>query len=145
MIFIKKVEKGRSIGYGRTFIIKRPAFVATVSVGYADGYPWNLSNRAKVIVNNKLFDLVGRVCMDHIMVNLGAKTKIKVGEPVTLIGRDKDVKVTVENLASWADTIPYEIVSRLSLKIPRIYKYSADKSHSAYSHSEKGQRCNPGA
>jgi len=121
-IFIKPVSKGRSIGYGRTFIAKRPLNIATVSVGYADGYPWRLSNKAKVIIRNKLFNISGRVCMDHIMVDLGRHTQVKAGDDVILIGNSKKAKIAAEDLAIWAETIPYEIVSRLSLKIPRFYK-----------------------
>jgi len=123
VIFIKKVGKGRSISYGRTFIASSPRFIATVACGYADGYPWNLSNRSKVIIRNKLFNVVGRVCMDHIMVDLG-NCPVKVGENVILIGKSQNKNITVEDLACLCGTIPYEIVSRLSLKIPRIYKNS---------------------
>ncbi len=128
VIFVKKVDKGRSISYGRTFIASRPCFVATVACGYADGYPWKLSNRSKVIIKDRVFNVVGRVCMDHIMVNL-KNFPIKTGEEVILIGNSPRHKITVEDLADYCDTIPYEIVSRLSLKIPRIYKNSIHPKH----------------
>lgn len=127
VIFIKKVTKGRSISYGRTFITKRPGVIATVAVGYADGYPWNLSGRSKVIIRNKLFNIAGRVCMDYIMVDLGRHSNIKLGDEVILIGKSKSLAINTETLAAWARTIPYEIVSRLSLKIPRTYKHSLVK------------------
>jgi len=123
VIFVKKVGKGRSISYGRTFIASSSRFIATVACGYADGYPWSLSNRSKVIIRNKLFNVVGRVCMDHIMVDL-RNCHVRVGEEVILIGKSQSKSITVEDLASLCGTIPYEIVSRLSLKIPRIYKNS---------------------
>jgi len=137
IIFIKRVEKGRSISYGRTFITKFPTTIGTVACGYADGYPWILSNRGKVIIKNKLFKVVGRVCMDHIMVNLGQVSNIKLGQEVILIGKGKNLRITVEDLANWAGTIPYEIVSRLSLKIPRIYKLSSYKNKTTYTHNKK--------
>jgi len=131
VIFVKSVGKGRSIGYGRTFIAKRPTSIATVSAGYADGYPWRISNKAKVIIRKNLLNISGRVCMDHIMVDLGRHTEVKPGDEVILIGSSGSTKITVEDLAKWAGTIPYEIVSRLSLKIPRFYKNSSNLGHSS--------------
>ena len=119
IIFIKKVEKGRPIGYGRTHITKRATKIATVAIGYADGYPWALSNKARVLIKGEYFNLVGRVCMDHIMVDIGNREDIKVGEEVVLIGSSGNLKITAEQVANWANTISYEIVSKLSLKIPR--------------------------
>ena len=104
--------------------------------GYADGYPWNLSNKAKVIINNKLFNIAGRVCMDHIMVDMGKCPKVKVGDVVILIGKSKDFRITAEGLANQARTIPYEIISRLSLRIPRIYKFLFYKNRSEEHTSE---------
>jgi len=124
VIFVKSIGKGRSVGYGRVFIANKPINIATVSVGYADGYPWSLSNKAKVIIKKKMFNVAGRVCMDHIMVDLGKHTKARVGDEVILIGNSGKFNITAEDLAKWAGTIPYEIVSRLSLKIPRFYKNS---------------------
>ena len=122
VIFLKKVDRGRSISYGRTYITKRSTIIATIGCGYADGYPFALSNRGKVIIKGKFFKIAGRVCMDHFMVDIGNNGNIKIKDTVTLIGREKKVKLKVEDLARWANTIPYEIVSRLSLSVPRIYK-----------------------
>jgi len=121
IIFLKRVKKNTPIGYSRTFITEKDTNIATVACGYADGYPVSLSNKAKVIIKNKFFNLVGRVCMDHIMVDLGNKTA-SLGDEVILIGKDKDLIIKVEDISKIVNTIPYEIVSRLSLKIPRIYK-----------------------
>lgn len=126
-IFIKKIKKGMSVSYGRTFVADRPVNIATVSIGYADGYPWSLSNNAKTIIGNSFFNLVGRVCMDHVMVNLGSNSDIRVAEEVVLIGKKDNLKISAEEVAHWAKTIPYEIVSRLSLKIPRLYKNANEK------------------
>ncbi|MCD6583258.1 MAG: alanine racemase [Candidatus Omnitrophica bacterium] len=122
VIFLKKVDRGRSISYGRTYITKRPTTIATVGCGYADGYPFVLSNRGKVIIKGEFFNIVGRVCMDHFMIDIGSNEKIKIRDTVTLIGKEKNAYLKAEDLAGWANTIPYEIVSRLSLSIPRIYK-----------------------
>lgn len=122
VIFVKKVGKGTSISYGRNYITKANCNIATVAVGYADGYPWALSGKSKVIVKGSFFNLAGRVCMDHIMVDLGSRSDIKIGTEVILIGRSKAKMISVESLAKTAKTIPYEIISRLSPQIPRIYK-----------------------
>ena len=127
VIFVKDVDKGMGISYGRTYIAKEKRTIATVSVGYADGYPWVLSNRSQVIINDNFYDIAGRVCMDHIMVDLKNTESIKAGQEVILIGKGKNIKISAEDLAQWAQTIPYEIVSRLSLKIPRVYKSPSGK------------------
>ncbi|MCK5288815.1 MAG: alanine racemase [Candidatus Omnitrophica bacterium] len=124
VVFVKKNKQGSSVGYGRTFLVSEEGNIATIAVGYADGYPWALSNRSKVIIKDKLFNIAGRVCMDHIMVDLKDDNDIKQGQEVILIGKSKNHQITVEELSQEARTIPYEIVSRLSSKIPRIYKYS---------------------
>jgi len=126
VIFVKKINKGMSVSYGRNYIAKGKRNIATVAVGYADGYPWALSNKSKVIIKDNLFNLAGRVCMDHIMVDLGLRDDIKTGVEVILLGKSKAEKINAESLAKTASTIPYEIVSRLSLQIPRIYKNSSE-------------------
>ncbi|MCK4809846.1 MAG: alanine racemase [Candidatus Omnitrophica bacterium] len=127
VIFLKGIERGRSISYGRTYISKRPTSIVTISCGYADGYPWNLSNKGKVIIKNRFFKIAGRVCMDHLMADIGNNKEIKTGTEVVLIGKSGNLEITPEYLAKLVNTIPYEIVSRLSSNIPRIYKYS--KAH----------------
>lgn len=122
VIFIKQIDKGMSVSYGRTYIADKAQTIATIAVGYADGYPWMLSNRSRVIIKNHFFNVVGRVCMDHIMVEVGSGKNIALADEVILIGKSASKKITVEELAAWAQTIPYEIVSRLSLRIPRIYR-----------------------
>jgi len=124
IIFIKKASKGSSVSYNRTFIVKKPTTIGVIACGYADGYLWSLSNKSKVLIKNKFYPTVGRVCMDYIMVDLGKNSKLKVGEIVTLIGKDKTKRITASDLAGWAKTLSYEILSRLSLKIPRIYRNS---------------------
>ncbi|MFH1318508.1 MAG: alanine racemase [Candidatus Omnitrophota bacterium] len=121
VVFVKKIDKGMSVSYGRTFTADKSTYIATVAVGYADGYPLALSNNAKVIIKGEAFKLVGRVCMDHIMVDIGDRNDISIGDEVTLIGKEADSSVSAVDLADWAKTIPYEILSRLSLKIPRMY------------------------
>ncbi len=121
VIFIKDVSRGTTVGYGREFTAKSKTRIATVSIGYADGYPWSLSGRSKVLINGKFFNLAGRVCMDHIMVDIGSTNQVRVGDTVTLIGKDKKNQIKAEDLASWAGTIPYEITTCLSRDLPRHY------------------------
>ena len=121
IIFLKKVNKNSGVSYGRTYITKKPTLIATVAAGYADGYPWALSGCGKVIIKDSLFNIAGRVCMDHVMVDLGQRSDIRVGQEVILIGKTKTACLKAEDLAKAAKTIPYEIISRLSLKIPRYY------------------------
>ncbi|MFH1772270.1 MAG: alanine racemase [Candidatus Omnitrophota bacterium] len=125
--FLKKVKKGMSVSYARSYISSKATRIATVAVGYADGYPWSLSGRSRVIIKNKSYPLAGRVCMDHCMADIGTRDNIKVGDEVILIGGEGKVSITAGELAEKAGTIPYEIVSSLSQKIPRFYKESSKK------------------
>lgn len=122
IVFIKKIDKGATVSYGRSYVTNKPTYIATVAAGYADGYPWNLSNHTCVIIKDSIFPLAGRVCMDHIMVDIGDRQDIKAGDEVILIGKKNNLKIDVSTLAQWAGTIPYEIISRLSQSIPRVYK-----------------------
>jgi len=127
VVFSKHVPEGVSVSYGRTHFTRKPTNIVTVAAGYADGYPWALSkaqndkNPPRVIIGNKFYKVVGRVCMDHIMVDTG-NDKIKPAAEVILIGKKGKSEITAQEVADWARTIPYEITSRLSLKTPRIYK-----------------------
>jgi len=127
VVFSKSLPAGATVSYGRTHVTKKLTNMVTVAAGYADGYPWAISkaqgdkNPPHVIIGKKFYKVVGRVCMDHIMVDTG-EDKIKPGEEVILIGKKGNLEVTAQEVADWARTIPYEITSRLSLKTPRIYK-----------------------
>jgi alanine racemase len=120
--FLKIVEPGRTISYGRTYAIKTKTQIATVSIGYADGYVRALSNKAYVLIRGKLFPVVGRVCMDQIMVDVGLSSQVKVGDLVTLIGADKTKIISAEELASLCETIPYEITCGISSRVKRLFK-----------------------
>lgn len=120
VIFIKKVPAGCGISYGHTYITKRPTRIATLPIGYGDGYPRNLSNLAWLLIGGKRKRISGRICMDQIMVDVGAQ-KLKLGDEVVLIGTQGKQKITAEELARLSKTIPYEIVCGLGSRIPRIY------------------------
>lgn len=121
IVQIKEVQKGESIGYGRTFITKRRTKIGTIPLGYADGYPWQLSNRGKVLVKGKRVPIIGRVCMDAFMIDLTALKDVKTGEEVVLMGRQGKEKIEVHQIAGWANSFSYEIVSRMGIRLPRVY------------------------
>jgi len=120
VIFIKQVPAGYGISYGHAYITKRPAYIVTLPIGYGDGYPRNLSNLAPLLINGRKFHVSGRICMDQVMVDVG-KFKPKLADEVVLIGKQGKERITTEELADLAGTIPYEIVCGLGSRIPRIY------------------------
>lgn len=121
IIYVKSVSKGRSISYGRTYITKRDTKIATIPVGYGDGYSRHLSNRAYVLVKGKRAPIVGTVCMDMTMIDIGHIDNVKTGDEVILIGRQGAEAITVGELASLTNTIPYEVVCNIGRRVPRIY------------------------
>lgn len=120
--FLKPVEKGRALSYGATYRASARTRVATLPVGYSHGYRVGFSNRAFVLVNGRRCPVVGRVTMDHTLVDVGPAGNVRRWDEVILIGRNGKAAVTAENLAELAGTIPYEIVCSLHSRIPRIYK-----------------------
>lgn len=119
--FVKTMPAGETIGYGGTYKCTRPTRIATVPVGYADGYPRALSNKADVIIHGKRVPIVGRICMDQFMVDVSAVDDIKVGDQVTLMGRDGDEEITVEELSGMEDSFNYEFVCDVGKRVPREY------------------------
>jgi len=120
IIYLKEFQKGCSISYGRTFVAKKRMTVAVLPVGYADGYNRLLSNRAHVLIRGKYCPVVGRVCMDHTMVDV-SKVKAKLGDEVVIFGRQKNAEISVEEIASLCSTISYEITCWISHRVPRLY------------------------
>ena len=112
---------GTGIGYGWTYVTEKETRVATVPVGYADGYKRALSNRAYVLIHGKKAPIIGRVCMDQMMINISEIPDVKVGDIVTLFGRDGGEVITVEELAEPAMSFNYEFVCGISRRIPRVY------------------------
>ena len=122
VVFLKKTPAGRSISYGRTYITQKSTVIATLPIGYADGYGRILSNKAKVLVKGQRAPVVGKVTMDQTMIDVGHIEGIKLGDEVVLIGRQGDNEIRCEELARVAGTIPYEIVCSITNRVPRIYK-----------------------
>lgn len=120
--FIKTLPAGESISYGRTYTTDRECRIATVPVGYADGYPRLLSNKGRVLIHGKSAPIVGRVCMDQFMVDISHIPEACIEDDVTLIGEDNGAFISADEIAEKAGTINYEIVCGLSKRVPRIYK-----------------------
>ena len=118
---VHSIEKDETVGYGRNYIAKGQEKIAAISIGYADGYPRELSNKgANVIINGQYAEIIGKICMDQLMVNVTHIEDISSGDIVTLIGKDNNNEIYVNEIASKASTIPYEIISRLGTRLPRI-------------------------
>jgi len=117
LIFMKRVKKGTPLSYGLTYRTERDTTIATVPVGYGDGYSRFISNRGSVLIRGREYPVVGRVSMDQILVNLGDDS-FPVGEEVVLFGRET---ITADTVAEWIGTIPYEITCGISKRVPRIY------------------------
>lgn len=122
VIYFKNVSKGRSLSYGRTFITPKDMVVATIPIGYNDGYFITLSNKSFVIIGNKRCPVAGRVTMDQILVDISAVSNPKLGMPVTILGVQSGQSVSADELALLANTINYEIVCSLGNRLPRVYK-----------------------
>lgn len=118
---LKNVPKGTRVSYNGTFTTKRPSRIAVIPIGYADGYPWSASGRAQVLVEGRRCPVLGRVTMDMIMVDVTDCRKVQVGSEVVLLGRQGGEEIRADDLSRWAGTIAYEIVCRISKRMPRIY------------------------
>lgn len=118
VVYFKVVKKGQSVSYGRTWIASKDSRIITVPIGYGDGYPRALSNKSKVLIRGKKYSVVGRICMDQMMIDVSG-SEVFNADDVVLIGNSGDSSITVEELAIAANTIPHEILSSLNLRLPR--------------------------
>lgn len=115
---IKTLDAGCGVSYGKTYITDHKTKIATVPVGYADGYTRLLSGKAKMAVNDELAPVIGRICMDQCMIDVTSVNNINTGDEVVVFGADA---VTADNLAEWIGSVNYEIVCMISKRIPRVY------------------------
>lgn len=123
VVHVKKVAPGAGISYGKTFVTEKPeTVIATVNVGYGDGYPRNLSNKGRVLIHGQSVPIVGRVCMDQFMVDVTDVENVQPEDVVTLIGFDGAEHISVEEAAGLAGTFNYEFVCGISKRVPRIFK-----------------------
>lgn len=121
IVHIKKVPPGEYISYGRKFQTSKESIIATLPVGYADGYTRLLFNKAKVIVNAKLVPVIGRICMDQCMIDVTEVEGVKVGDEVILMGEQNEIKFTADDIAELLGTINYEVTCMISKRVPRVY------------------------
>lgn len=122
VISLKKVPKGTSISYGRTFICKKESLIATLPVGYADGYSRFLSNRGNVLIRGRRAPVAGVVCMDMVMADVTDVPGVALGDEVVLMGSQGDDTITAEEIAETTGTISYEILCSISPRVPRVYR-----------------------
>ena len=119
--YIKTVEPGAAFSYGGTFTAKKEMRVATIPVGYADGYPRSLSNKGWVLIHGKKAPILGRVCMDQFMVDITKIPNVKTGDEVTLIGKDGKEFISIEKFGDLSGRFSYEFACDISKRVPRVY------------------------
>jgi len=120
VVYFKVVKAGQPVSYGSTWHANRDVRVVTVPAGYGDGFFRSMSNRAKVIIRGKPYRQIGTICMDQMMVNIEMDSSYN-GDEVILLGESGDERITAEDLAEWAGTIPYEILTNINTRVPRVY------------------------
>lgn len=120
---VKSIPAGTSLSYGRTFVSNKNIKIASVTIGYADGYSLKFSNNSQMIVKGKKAAVVGRVCMDQLMIDVSDIDGVKEGDVVTVFGKDGETILTIDELAKKIGTINYEIVCLIGKRVPRIYFY----------------------
>lgn len=119
---LKKVPAGTPLSYGSTFVTPSETVIATIPVGYADGYSRRLSNRGQVVIRGKRYPIVGAVSMDMSLVNVGNNSKVEMGDEVALIGELGGQGISADEIAALEDTISYEVVCSIGKRVPRVYK-----------------------
>lgn len=127
---LKTLEPGREIGYGGTYTTTRPTRVATIPVGYADGYRRSLSGRFYVLIHGKKAPILGRICMDQMMVDVTDIPEAALNDVVVLVGESGDLRISVEEIAARQDSFNYEFVCGISRRVPRVYLMNGKVIHS---------------
>ncbi len=122
VIMVRKVPKNFQVSYGSTFKTKKASVLATLPIGYADGFNRLLSSKGVVLINGEKACIVGRVCMDHIVVDVSHIANVKVGDEAVIFGTQKKETISVDEIAKSLNTINYEVVSTLSNRVRRVYK-----------------------
>lgn len=117
VVHVKEVPAGSGVSYGHTYFTKEKTRIATVCIGYADGYSRSLSNVGRVLINGEYAPVIGRVCMDQLMVDVTGLTNVKVGDEVTVLGKDGENEITAEELAELTNTINYEVVCQFQKRV----------------------------
>ncbi len=120
IVFIKEVPPGRGISYGRKYTTSKKTKIATVPIGYGDGYSRRLTNNTEVLIRGKRYPVVGVICMDQLMVDVGLDAEVHVGDDVVLIGRENDANISAWEIANKLGTIPYEVLTGIAGRVPRV-------------------------
>ena len=120
--FVKKVKEGTPISYGQTWVAPRDTYIATVPVGYADGYNRLFSSRGRMLINGRSYQVAGRVCMDQTMLDLGPETDVKAGDQVVLLGQSGDQVISAYEWAEKLGTITYEVTTQINPRVKRYYE-----------------------
>jgi alanine racemase len=121
VVYFKVIRPGHPVGYGSSWHTDHPVRAVTVPVGYGDGYFRAMSNKAEVLIRGRRYPVIGSISMDQIVVNIEMDSAYNDDE-VILIGEMDSKKITVEDMAEWAGTIPYEILTNINTRVPRVYK-----------------------
>ena len=121
VINIKTIHKGDTVSYGSTYVAEKPTVIATIPVGYADGYPRLLSNKGSVLIHGKRAKIVGKICMDQFMVDVTDIPDVSIGDNVTLIGRDGSECITCEEIGDISGRFNYEFLCCITRRVPRVY------------------------
>jgi alanine racemase len=121
---VKEISRGTSLSYGGTFVAQRNMCVATLTAGYGDGYPRAASNRSKVLIGGRRCRVLGRVTMDQMIVDVSRVRNVRAGDEAVLIGRQGHDEITAGEVAAWCKTVPWEILTGISYRVPRIYRGS---------------------
>jgi alanine racemase len=121
IVNLRNIPKGHSISYERAYFTKRDSLIAVITAGYGDGYPWSLSNTAEVLISGVRAKVVGNVCMDLTMIDVTDIPNAKIGDIVTLMGNSENETISANELAKWAKTIPYEVITGISPRVPRVF------------------------
>ena len=136
---VKTLEPGREISYGGTFVTSRETVVATVPVGYADGYRRALSGKFYVLIHGQKAPILGRICMDQMMVDVTEIAGVQVNDRVVLIGKDGDRAISMEEIAGAADSFNYEFVCGISRRVPRFYRSGGQIIHQVHYLLDSGE------
>ncbi len=121
VVYLKNVSPGRSVSYGRDYVAKTPTAIATLSLGYVDGYSHLLSNKSSVLIKGRRAPIAGRICMDQMMVDVGKIKDVKVGDEVVLIGCQGNQEIKIEEIADACGTISYQVLCWINQEVPRLY------------------------
>ena len=125
---VKEINKGDTVSYGRIYTATEKRRVATITAGYADGYPRNLGGLSSVIIHGQLAPVIGRVCMDQLIADVTHIKDVVMGDKVTLIGSEGEHTITFDHMAQWTNTLNYECICAISPRVPRVY-ISTDGTH----------------